>query len=306
MLMTLKHIYRPILALVLGALTRFASMLPRGLALRVGEGLGAVGYHLFGAERRRMMANLTLAFGRARPRRDIVRMARDCFKTLGRSAFDTLRLPSISDEEISSVVDSDPLGPAERVLARGKGLIIITSHIGAWELGVAYLGARLGRPLYTIGRRIYFEPYNNWLVHLRRCHGLETIYQDAGARPALRLLRSNHTLCLLADQDVERLDGVFVDFFGSPAYTPTAPAAFARASGAGMVPIFITWNGRRHRVHVLPELELARTGDRKADDAENTRRWSSVVEGIIRRHPEQWVWFHRRWRSVGGASKEGG
>ena len=306
---TLKRIYRPIIALLLRLLTRAACALPRRLVLRIGDGLGAAGYHLFLSERRRITANLTLAFGRSRPRRDIVRLARDCFRSVARSGFEAFRLPSMSDADVIEHVDADPFGPVDNVLARGKGVIILTAHLGAWELLFAYLAIRLGKPLHGVGKRIYYEPYNRWLTDLRRGHGVETIYQDGGGggRPALRVLRSGRPLGILADQDVERLAGVFIDFFGRPAYTSTGPASLARVSGVGMVPIFMTWNGLRHRVHVLPEVEFVRTGDRKADDAENTQRWSRTVEDVIRRHPEQWVWFHRRWRSVGGtpAREEG-
>jgi len=297
----LKRIYRPLIALMLRGLSRVAGALPRRLVLAMGEGLGAAGFHLFPGERRRMIANLTIAFGRSRPRREIVGIARGCFRSIARSAFETLRLPSMSEAEILANVDIGSFAPVEKALARGRGVIALSAHLGTWELLCAYLAIRWGKPLYGIGRRINYEAYDRWLVKLRRSCGIETIYQDAGARPALRILKSGRPLIILADQDVARLDGVFVDFFGRPAYTPTGPAALARASGAGMVPFFIVWNGRRHRLHVLPEVDLARTGDKKADDAENTRRWSAVVEDIVRRYPEQWGWFHRRWRSVDAA-----
>jgi KDO2-lipid IV(A) lauroyltransferase len=306
-LKTLKLVYRPLVALLLRLLTRVACALPRRLVLRIAEGLGSAGFHLFPTERRRMIANLTAAFGLTRTRREIVGIARDCFRSVARSGFETLRLPAMSDKDICSVVDADPFGRVERVLARGKGLIVLSAHIGTWEVLAAYLAIRLGRPFHAVGRRLYFEAYNRWLVDLRRACGVETVYQDEGARPALRVLRANKALGILGDQDVARLDGVFVDFFGRPAYTPTGPAAFARASGAGMVPIFMVWRGLRLRVIVLPEVELVRTGDRKADDAENTQRWSRVVEGVIRRYPEQWAWFHRRWRTPAeGIAGQGG
>lgn len=299
----MKRIYRPIVGLVVALLGRVARALPRRLALAWGELLGAAAYHLFPGERRRAVANLTLAFGHGRPGSEIAGIARDCFRTLGKSTIETLRLPAMSEEDILSVVDADPFAPAEAVLARGKGMIVLSAHVGAWEVLAAYLAARLGRPFHAIGRRLGFDTYNRMLVDVRRSHGVETVFQDEGARPALRVLRDNRALGVLGDQDVERLDGAFVDFFGRQAYTPTGPAALARASGAGMVPFFITWTGLRHRVHVLPEIELARSHDRQADVAENTRRWSKAVEDLVRRHPENWVWLHRRWREPAPAGE---
>jgi KDO2-lipid IV(A) lauroyltransferase len=177
--------------------------------------------------------------------------------------------------------------------------------VGAWEVLAAYLATRLGKPFHAIGRRLYFDRYNDLLVRIRRSAGVETVYQDAGARPLLEVLRENGAIGILADQDVARLDGVFVDFFGRPAYTPTGPAALARASRAGLVPFLITWKGRRHRVHVLPEVEMIRTRDRRRDLVTNTQAWSCAIEDFIRRHPEQWVWFHRRWRTRPPGSREG-
>jgi KDO2-lipid IV(A) lauroyltransferase len=201
-------------------------------------------------------------------------------------------------DEIVSLVDADPFEPAERVLARGKGMLVLSAHAGAWELLVAYLAIRLGKPLHTIGRRLYFAPYNDMLLDIRRSAGVETIYQDEGPRGALQVLHEGGALGILADLDMPRLEGVFVDFFGKPAWTSTGPAALARAAGAGMVPVFISWErGRRHRVHVLPEVEVVKTRDRRADTMETTRAWARVIEDFIRRRPEQWVWFHRRWRT---------
>ncbi len=231
---TLKRIYRPIIGLLLRLLTRLACALPRRLVLRIGDGLGAAGYHLFPSERRRITANLTLAFGRSRPRREIVGIARDCFRSVARSAFETFRLPGISDEDVCSLIDADSFEPVEKVLARGKGLILMTAHLGAWEVLCGYSAIRLGKPLYGVGKRIYYEAYNRWLIDLRRSHGVETIYQETGARPSLRVLKSGRPLGILSDQDVGRLEGAFIDFFGRPAYTSTGPAALARATAKSL------------------------------------------------------------------------
>ncbi len=293
----LKHIYRPVVAVLIKGLARLAQALPRRFALELGELMGAAVYRLKARDRRRALANLNAAFGGRRPRREIFRIARESFSMLGRSTMEILRLPRMTGEEIAALIDADSFEPVERVLARGKGILLLGAHLGAWEVFGAYAAIRLGRPFHAIGKRLYFEPYNDLLVDMRRSVGVETVYQDEGARPVLKVLRSGLPLAILADQDVGRLDGVFVDFFGRPAWTPTGPAALARASGAGLVPFLITWNGLRHHLHVLPEIEIVRTRDRRADAVENTQRWTKVVECIIRKYPEQWVWFHPRWRT---------
>ena len=295
--MRLNAIYRPVIAAALRTAAWGLQRIPRRLALALGDMLGAAAYRLKRRDRALAMDHLTQAFGRSKSRKELARIARASARNVCRSFVETLRLPAMTEDEIASLVDADPLEPAERVLARGKGLLVLTAHVGAWEMLGGYLAMRLGKPLYAIGRRLYFEPYNELLVSIRRSRCVETVFQDEGPRPLLRILRRNRALALLADQDVPRLHGVFVDFFGRPAYTPTGPAALARASGAGIVPVLITWRGGHHKLHVLPEVELVKTHDRRADTMDNTRRWSRVIEDFIRRHPENWVWFHRRWRT---------
>ncbi|MDD5436688.1 MAG: lysophospholipid acyltransferase family protein, partial [Candidatus Omnitrophica bacterium] len=93
------------------------------------------------------------------------------------------------------------------------------------------------------------------------------------------------------------VDGVFVDFFGRQAYTPTGPVVLARASGAVLLPVFIIREGRRHTISIEEPVELVDTGNKEADLISNTQKWSNVVESYVRRYPDQWVWMHRRWKT---------
>ncbi len=302
----LKRVYRPLIAAFLRVAPWTLRRMPRRLALTLGEGMGLVASNLVGRDRRLAVAHLRLAFGRTKSGRELARVARESWRNVGRSLAETLRLPAMTAEEIVSLVDADSFGPAERALARGKGMLVLSAHAGAWELLAAYLAIRLGKPFHTIGRRLYFGPYNDMLLDARRSAGVETLFQDAGARGALQVLHGGGALGILADLDMPRLAGGFVDFFGRPAWTSTGPAALARASGAGMVPFFISWErGRRHRVHVLPEVEIVKTRDGREDAVGNTRAWARVTEGFVRRRPEQWVWFHRRWRTRPAKARDG-
>lgn len=296
---------------MLNTFVRGVRRLPRRLALILGERLGGLAYRFSRRDPRRAAAqnldryhrrtaikNLELAFGRRLPRRELVRIARGCFRTLGRSLMQTLRIPTMTLGEMLSLIDADTFEPAERALARGKGLIFLSAHLGAWELLAGYIARRYNLSCYMVVRRFSYEAVNELIVGIRRSAGLEIIYQGEGAKPAvLAALRRNLPVLILADAHMPQVSGVFVDFFGRPAHTPVGPAALARASGAGIVPVFITWQGLQHRVHVLPEIELVRTEDKQADLIENTQAWTRVVEDIIRRYPEQWPWFHRRWRT---------
>jgi KDO2-lipid IV(A) lauroyltransferase len=132
---------------------------------------------------------------------------------------------------------------------------------------------------------------------MRRRFGMEVIYQDESPRKLLRALRDGRILAVLADQDVRRLDGVFVPFLGRPAFTPSAPVSLALAARAPLVLGYALRVGRgRHRVVVSDPIELDRA-DKKKAVVEGTRAWSALVEAAIRENPEQWVWMHRRWRT---------
>jgi KDO2-lipid IV(A) lauroyltransferase len=294
---TSHKFYRPIVAWILRRAARIAQGMPRRLALAVGESLGATAACLAHRSIRRASKNLRAAFGPGVSRKWIADTLRECFVAFGRSLMETLRLPALTDAELRRIVVCEGAERIDRALSRGNGVLILSAHMGAWEVLAAWLGLKTGRPFHAIGRRMSVEAYDEVLVGTRRRAGVETVYQDEGPRKTLGILRENRPLGILVDQDVPQLDSVFVEFFGRAAHTPTAPVALARTTGAALLPVLITWSGHRHRVRVYPEIELVRTGDRRADTVENTQRWSRVVERAIREHPSQWAWFHQRWRT---------
>ena len=102
---------------------------------------------------------------------------------------------------------------------------------------------------------------------------------------------------LLADQDVDSVDGIFVDFFGKPAHTPKGPVALALATGAPLVPCFMIREKNCHKLVLEDPIELEEKSDKDETIKFNTQKWSRIVESYIRRYPEQWVWMHRRWKT---------
>ncbi len=320
--MRLRNVYSAAAASILAGFIHCSPWIPRSLALAGGEKLGGLMFRLAsrkgnGAaprrERRtfidlsleRSLDDLGQAFGSSLTPEEMKAVARASYRTAGRSLIESLRLPKLPPAELLSLIDADSFDPVHRVLDRGKGLIILTPHLGSWELLASYLVHILDRPFSAIVQRQRFDLYNHLCDSIRNeGAGLRVIYQDAGARPILSALRQNLPVGILGDLDLPKLKGAFVQFFGRPAYTPIGPAALARSSGAGIVPVFIRWKtgsgdggALRHQVHVLPEIELVRSGDKDADILENTQRWTRVIEEIVRQYPEQWIWFHRRWRT---------
>jgi KDO2-lipid IV(A) lauroyltransferase len=181
-------------------------------------------------------------------------------------------------------------------MAKGKGVIIVTGHFGNWEIMPITLKIK-GYPGAVVGRRIYFEKYDRYLNSLRAYHGVNIIYRDESPRKILKIIRSGGIVGIVADQDVDSVEGVFVDFLGREAYTPAGPAALAKVTGAALIPAFMIRQGSKHRLIFDRPIELVDTGDKDKDLITNTQAWSDVVASYIRKYPDQWVWMHRRWKT---------
>jgi len=267
--------------------------LPAGLA--IASLLGRAGYWLVPKYRNLAIENLRLAFP-GKSELEIKRIAIKVFENVGKIAVELVNFPKISKSNIDNIVRMENADILERELKKGKGAIVLTAHFGNWELLALTLRVK-GYPGSAVGRKIYFHKYDQYLNSLRRIHDVNVISRDQSIRSVLRVLKAGRIMGVLADQDVDSVDGVFVDFFGRPAYTPVGPVALAMVSGAAIVPTFIVRHGTRHTMMIDKPIELVDTGNKEADMLTNTKRWSDAVESYIRKYPDQWVWMHRRWKT---------
>ena len=294
----MKFKYRRYLLYYLARSAAFlVHLVPIKIALRLADLVGAGAFFILGKYRRIAIDNLHSAFGPAKTDTEVRRIAKGVFRNLCRIGVELLHFPSITRENIGKIVRVDGLDRLDKALSAGKGVLLLTGHFGNWEL-LALTIIVLGYDGSAIGRRIYFYKYDRFLNYLRRTKGVNVIYRDDSPKKILKVLRENKIIGILADQDVDSVDGVFVNFFGRPAHTPVGPVLLARVSGAAIVPAFMVREGSRHTLHIEEPVELADTGDKERDAVENTRRWSEVLESYIRKYPEQWVWIHRRWKTV--------
>ena len=212
-------------------------------------------------------------------------------------AVDTLRISNMTHGDFDRLVQEEGVfSKIEQALERGKGLIFVTAHLGNWELITHVIGAH-GYKGGVIGRRIYYEPFNRVLERIRRLSGAVIIYRDESPRSVLQILRKNQVIGMLPDQDVDNIEGIFIPFFGKDAYTLTAPAKFAYASGAPILPVFMVREGLRYRLVADELLWSNHQNEREKEIERLTTAWSQVFESMIRRYPEQWVWMHRRWKT---------
>lgn len=246
------------------------------------------------------MANLEIAFPDSPPMvRDA--MAAAMFKTLGRNAFDFLNLKNASPEKLASFVDGvQGMECFEKAAALGRGVIVITGHIGCWELMPAYF-VSLGHSVTVVARKMKVDKLNEELVGIRRSFGVTTVDRDSSPREMIRPLKRGEILGVLIDQHTS-VGGAYVPFFGKPAFTPTGVAKLACLLGSPIVPMadFLGRDGK-HTIRVLPAIFPPDDVSNKEVVVERlTTECSLAVEQLIRIDPKQWVWFHHRWREPEG------
>ena len=274
-------------------------VLPRSMARALLGGAAFLAFHLLRKDRAKTLRNLRVAFGERYSDDELKRLGAGVFVHLGKNVADVLQFPKLSSEKLDQlvVVDDDEMGVVDRVLEERKGFIGLGAHMGNWELSAVVCAAhwQLGG---VVARKIYYEPFNQVLVALRKSAGVETIYREQSMRTVLSKLRGNQWIGILADQDVEHLEGIYVSFFGKPAWTPTAPAKLSLASGAPIVPLFLVHEAERYRLYLGDPIWPERGKPREIAIRDMTEAWSSVVERTVRQFPDQWVWMHNRWKTT--------
>ena len=271
-------------------------ILPRPLARILGVWIARVLFFLRPPLHRIAEENLRLAFPdwSEAQRRGVIR---GMVRQIGWLAAEFAHLPSLTRQNLDRVIVMDDIENFREAQARGKGVLFLTGHMSAWELG-PYAHALHGAPLHFLVRAVDNTRVDALVARYRCRSGNTPIDKNEAARAVLRVLRANGVVGILADHNASRLEGVFVNFFGSPACTTAGLARFALHTGAAVVPAFVRWDDAigKYRLAYQPALTLVRTGDEAADVVVNTQRFMDIVEAHVRLYPDQWLWVHRRWR----------
>lgn len=273
------------------------SLAPRSFALKAGQTVGALAHAVLPHLRRHAEINLRLAFPDL-DERERARIKRGAFRNLGRLLGEISQFPRLTPENIKSVVVYEGLENYLNAVAEGRGVILLTGHIGAWELSV-YAHSVYGYPMSFLARRVDNPMVERLAESYRSRYGNRSIDKKNSVREVLKTLKSGGVVGILADLNASREEGVFCDFFGVPACTTAGVATLALRTGAVVVPGYLIWDEseRIHRLHFEPPVATINTGNQKEDVMANTARYTKVLESIIRRRPDQWLWIHRRWRT---------
>jgi KDO2-lipid IV(A) lauroyltransferase len=278
-------------------IVRLFAAMPRRIAYPTAKTLARLGFHLARRQRRAGLRNLQMAFPEL-SRNALEKILRGSFENLGRLLVEFTHMPELNKGNICRFVVHDGLENYLEGLRRGRGVIFMTAHIGAWELS-SFAHAVYGYPLRFVVRPID-NPRVEKLISTYRTHsGNIPIERRSAARDILKALRQNEAVGILFDQNTTRSEGIFAEFFGIPAATTPALALFALRTGAAVVPGFLIWDTSlgKHRLRLDPPVQLIDTGNLDHDVLENTKIFNKILEGYIRAYPDQWLWIHRRWKT---------
>jgi KDO2-lipid IV(A) lauroyltransferase len=276
------------------AIRSVAGILPSSMLLLFGRTLGFIFYALDGTHRRVALENLAAAFPRrsAAERRAIVRAV---FAHFGCLLFEFLKFSTLSPKQILERVDFDGEERVRLAYGHGKGVLFITGHFGFWELHALAHPLRF-EPIGVLARTLDNTRLNTLLEEIRQRTGNVVVYRQGSIRKVMRLMSEKHGVAILIDQHISSADAVYVDFFDRPAATTSAVAAMALRTGAPIVPVFALPLGKgRYRLIYEHPVEPPASDSQDAI-LEFTQRCTDVLEMYVRRHPDLWLWMHRRWR----------
>ena len=274
--------------------------LPLAAAMRLAAAAAALIIRFDRRHRRIGFINLAIAFPeRSAAERRAILVA--SYRNLGRMVAECAHLGRLTPANVRSVVGFADETYWAHVLPRQptmSGILVLTGHFGNWEL-FAYTHGLLGHPVHLVHQTIKNPLIDAFVARLRGRAGTRLLRKHGAARGVLRALEECNVMVLPLDQNASRRTGVFVDFFGRPASTNSGFARIVARTGVPVYPAFLVREGTgpRHRIVILPRVPFASMADRDQAACEFTQRCTAVLEDMIRRHPDHWLWTHKRWRT---------
>jgi Kdo2-lipid IVA lauroyltransferase/acyltransferase len=277
---------------------RLLSLLP----VRAGQFLGkALGKVTAAALKRRVTSsldNLRYVFGQTMSETELIALNGRIIAHFTRMLFEAPHILRLTPSNLDRYVVFENEDALFRAVKKKKGVFMLTGHFGNWELMSAATSLRIGINNAVVVRPADFEPADRLLRTLRSRFGTEIIPKRRAMKKLLSAEKENKVIGILLDQNVDWYEGVFVPFMGRPACTNKGLALVALRTGSPVVPIFsIREPDGRYRIIFEDEVPLERTGDKIRDTEENTARFTQIIEKYVRKYPDHWFWFHKRWKT---------
>jgi len=220
------------------------------------------------------------------------------YRNLGWQLAEFCQMPGYTARFAGEFIRYEGLEHYTNARNRGKGVLVLNGHLGAWELSSFY-HSLAGYPMGMVIRRLDNPLVDSFVNRIRCLHGNRVLHKDDFARGLIASMRAGETVGILMDTNMTPPQGVFVPFFGHLAATASGLARVALKTGAAVLPGFLLWeeSERRYVLRFGPRIELIDTGDTEADAIANTANFTAVIESYIRQYPDQWLWMHRRWKT---------
>jgi KDO2-lipid IV(A) lauroyltransferase len=253
-------------------------------------------YHVSTKNRLITLHNLLRAFPE-KETEETIAIAKGVYRHFAMVAAEFFDLPYINRENIHKWVDVEGLENYQSAIAKGKGLLTIVAHFGNWELMTIAVPMYL-QPIDIVYRPLDNQVIDNMVEYVRTIQGNTLIPKGGSGKKIMELLKGNHLIGILSDQNVSNREGVFVDFFGRLACTGVGLTVMAVRSCAPVLPLFMArQKSGKYKLILKPAIEAVCTDDYEADLVTNTQRFVKIVEVVIREYPQQYFWFHQRWKT---------
>jgi KDO2-lipid IV(A) lauroyltransferase len=261
------------------------------------SGLAFAVYWVFGRLRRVGVRNLEMALPDLPPA-ERTRILRRVYVHLGWQLVEFCRMARHTAENTGAWLRTEGLEHYLAAKARGKGVLVVTGHLGAWELSSFY-HSLMGYPMGMVIRRLDNRRLDDYVNGIRCLHGNQVIHKDDFGRGLLLAMHAGQTVGILMDTNMTPPQGSFVKFFSMDACTATGLAHVARKTGAAVLPGFMLWEPaeRKYVLHFGPRIDIPHTANPAADILVATQLCTDAIESWIRRYPDQWLWIHRRWKT---------
>jgi Kdo2-lipid IVA lauroyltransferase/acyltransferase len=276
-----------------------SGLMPRTAWLKFCGFLGRFSYYVAPQTRELVNRHLSIAWPEKSPA-EIRPMAKDVFEYLGKNSGEMLRATRVETlEDLKEFLVVHGMENFEVANKKGKGVIFLTCHLGAFDLQVSTMALHGLNP-NIIGTPLKNKKLNKLLWDYRNKYGAIAIERGRETFRMIKILKSGGSVALLIDQDT-KVKSRFVNFFGRPAATPVGATILSMKTGAAIVPTYVhLGDDWKQHMHILPEIPLTITGNDEVDMVYNTQLLSNFTEAVIRKHPEQWVWMHERWKTKPG------
>lgn len=283
------------------AIVNFIALFTRKLILQGADTVGSLLFALDRSHRHVALTNIRIAFP-AFPLEKARAIAKKSFRNMCRMAIELIFMHKIIRQgKIRDILHIEGEENQKNAALKKKGIVFITAHYGVWELlfHANYLFSQDFVPIHVVIRPSD-NPYLDAMINNpREMLGSHTIPKKKSIKPLLKALKAHETVAILIDQNVCREEGVFVDFFGKKAATTFGATLLALRTDAPVVPGFIHHDQKTetYTIKFLPEIPLVKTGILTEDIRINTQNFAACVESVIKEHPEDWLWIHKRWKT---------